>query len=151
MRTRAGIVATAPLVLIDLVTDAGVIGRSYVFTYTPLALTAATLEMLVHWAGPSDSSSCASDLTYHGGKIHIAALLTLPPISGRLPAPGWLKGEHEAVVLVLCPTSVCGPDSGAIKPKLAAGAVTVMAEDTALSTARRRLWGLHLCLNVMWT
>ena len=44
VRTSVGIVDTAPLVLIDMKTDAGVTGRSYVFTYTPLALT-ATLEM----------------------------------------------------------------------------------------------------------
>jgi mandelate racemase len=45
VRTSVGIVATSPLVLIDLATDAGVTGRSYVFTYTPLALP-ATLEMV---------------------------------------------------------------------------------------------------------
>jgi mandelate racemase len=45
VRTSVGTVDTAPLVLIDLHTDAGVTGRSYLFTYTPLAL-AATLEMV---------------------------------------------------------------------------------------------------------
>ncbi|MCA0240927.1 MAG: mandelate racemase [Proteobacteria bacterium] len=40
VRTSVGIVATSPLVLVDLHTDAGVTGRSYVFTYTPLALQA---------------------------------------------------------------------------------------------------------------
>ncbi|MBO9513537.1 MAG: mandelate racemase [Variovorax sp.] len=44
VRTSVGIVDTAPLVLIDMKTDAGVTGRSYLFTYTPIAL-AATLEM----------------------------------------------------------------------------------------------------------
>ncbi|WP_076999411.1 enolase C-terminal domain-like protein [Variovorax sp. KK3] len=44
VRTSVAVVDTAPLVLIDMKTDAGVTGRSYVFTYTPLAL-AATLEM----------------------------------------------------------------------------------------------------------
>lgn len=38
VRTSIGIVATSPLVLIDLDTDQGIVGRSYVFTYTPLAL-----------------------------------------------------------------------------------------------------------------
>lgn len=38
VRTSIGIVATSPLVLIDLETDRGITGRSYVFTYTPLAL-----------------------------------------------------------------------------------------------------------------
>lgn len=40
VRTSVGTVATSPLVLIDLHTDVGVTGRSYVFTYTPLALQA---------------------------------------------------------------------------------------------------------------
>lgn len=40
VRTSVGIVATSPLVLIDLTTTSGVVGRSYVFTYTPLALEA---------------------------------------------------------------------------------------------------------------
>ncbi|SAL76273.1 mandelate racemase/muconate lactonizing protein [Caballeronia terrestris] len=40
IRTAVGVVATSPLVLIDLHTDAGVTGSAYVFTYTPLALKA---------------------------------------------------------------------------------------------------------------
>ena len=40
VRTSVGIVATSPLVLIDLATNRGAVGRSYVFTYTPLALEA---------------------------------------------------------------------------------------------------------------
>lgn len=40
VRTSVGIVATSPLVLIDILTDQGVTGRAYVFTYTPLALPA---------------------------------------------------------------------------------------------------------------
>jgi mandelate racemase len=38
VKTAVGTVASSPLVLIDLLTDAGVTGRAYVFTYTPLAL-----------------------------------------------------------------------------------------------------------------
>jgi mandelate racemase len=38
VRTSVGIVATSPLVLIDIDTNAGVKGHAYVFTYTPLAL-----------------------------------------------------------------------------------------------------------------
>ncbi|WP_096704675.1 enolase C-terminal domain-like protein [Magnetospirillum sp. 15-1] len=45
VRTSVGTVATAPLVLIDIGTDRGIVGRSYVFTYTPLAL-AAVRELL---------------------------------------------------------------------------------------------------------
>ncbi|MFC4518482.1 enolase C-terminal domain-like protein [Cupriavidus pinatubonensis] len=38
VKTAVGTVATSPLVLIDLTTDAGTTGSAYVFTYTPLAL-----------------------------------------------------------------------------------------------------------------
>lgn len=38
IRTASGAIHTAPLVLFDLHTDAGVVGRSYVFCYLPLAL-----------------------------------------------------------------------------------------------------------------
>jgi len=46
VRTSVGVVATAPLVLIDLTTSSGVVGRSYVFTYTPVALE-ATRQMVL--------------------------------------------------------------------------------------------------------
>lgn len=46
VKTSVGTVATSPLVLIDLTTRAGVVGRSYVFTYTPLALE-ATRQMVL--------------------------------------------------------------------------------------------------------
>ena len=36
--TASGTVASAPLVLVDLVTEEGITGRTYVFTYTPAAL-----------------------------------------------------------------------------------------------------------------
>jgi mandelate racemase len=37
-RTASGVVAESPLVLVDLVTDDGVVGHGMVFTYTPAAL-----------------------------------------------------------------------------------------------------------------
>lgn len=46
VKTSVGVVATAPLVLIDLFTTSGVIGRSYVFTYTPAALE-STRQMVL--------------------------------------------------------------------------------------------------------
>lgn len=46
VQTSIGIVSTAPLVLIDLYTNAGVVGRSYVFTYTPIALRATQAMVL---------------------------------------------------------------------------------------------------------
>lgn len=54
-RTASGTVQSAPLVLVDLQTDAGVTGCAYVFLYTPLALRPAAslianLEALVRGA-----------------------------------------------------------------------------------------------------
>jgi len=37
-RTASGVISESPLVLVDIVTDAGVTGHSMVFTYTPAAL-----------------------------------------------------------------------------------------------------------------
>lgn len=50
VRTSVGVVSTSPLVLIDLHTNNGTTGRSYVFTYTPLALM-ATLRMVLTLGG----------------------------------------------------------------------------------------------------
>ena len=41
LKTASGVIATSPLVLIDLFTNANVTGRSYIFAYTPLALKAS--------------------------------------------------------------------------------------------------------------
>jgi mandelate racemase len=38
IHTAVGTVATAPLVLLDLTTDAGITGHAYLFAYTPVAL-----------------------------------------------------------------------------------------------------------------
>lgn len=38
LRTAAGDIPTAPLVLIDLLTEQGIVGRAYIFAYTPLML-----------------------------------------------------------------------------------------------------------------
>jgi mandelate racemase len=38
----AGVVESAPLVLVDLETDKGLTGRSYVFCYTSIALKSVT-------------------------------------------------------------------------------------------------------------
>lgn len=43
VRTSVGIVATSPLVLVDLHLDNGIVGHSYLFTYTPLALESTRL------------------------------------------------------------------------------------------------------------
>ena len=46
VRTSVGVIATAPLVLIDLQTGTGTVGRAYLFAYTPLALE-ATRQMVL--------------------------------------------------------------------------------------------------------
>jgi mandelate racemase len=38
LQTSSGVIKTCPLVLIDLQTEEGIVGRSYVFCYTPMAL-----------------------------------------------------------------------------------------------------------------
>lgn len=45
VKTSSGTIASAPLVLIDLLTDEGITGYSYLFSYTPAALS-ATAEMV---------------------------------------------------------------------------------------------------------
>lgn len=45
IQTSVGLVATAPLVLIDVLTGSGVTGHAYLFTYTPMALK-ATRELV---------------------------------------------------------------------------------------------------------
>jgi len=42
LQTSSGLIATVPLVLIDIQTEEGITGSSYVFAYTPLALKAIT-------------------------------------------------------------------------------------------------------------
>lgn len=50
VKTSSGVVSTSPLVLIDLHTNREIVGWSYVFTYTPLALM-ATLRMVMTLGG----------------------------------------------------------------------------------------------------
>ncbi|SAK79440.1 mandelate racemase/muconate lactonizing protein [Caballeronia fortuita] len=45
VKTAVGVVATSPLVLIDIETNSDVVGRAYVFTYTPLALKPTQLML----------------------------------------------------------------------------------------------------------
>jgi mandelate racemase len=42
LRTASGVMASAPLVLVDVETEAGVTGHAYFFTYSPTVLPAAT-------------------------------------------------------------------------------------------------------------
>jgi mandelate racemase len=59
--TAGGAVTIAPLVLVDLETDAGIAGRSYVFTYTPAALgpTATLIGGMFEWLRGEDLAPAA--------------------------------------------------------------------------------------------
>jgi L-alanine-DL-glutamate epimerase-like enolase superfamily enzyme len=68
METAAGLMRTAPVVLVDLETDEGVTGRGYVRTFTPVALGAlaqllSDLEDVV--AGLPVSSHAFPELSVH--------------------------------------------------------------------------------------
>ena len=54
IRTASGDVLDAPLLLIDVLTDAGVMGRAYAFAYTPLTLR--SLAQFVRDIAPESSS-----------------------------------------------------------------------------------------------
>lgn len=56
--TASVVIPKAPLVLIDIETDQGIIGRSYIFTYTPMAL-----EPAVHLIGAIGESIAGKDVT----------------------------------------------------------------------------------------
>ncbi len=51
LRTAAGDVPAAPLVLVDVHTNEGIVGRSYAFAYTPLMLR--TLVQFLHDVAPA--------------------------------------------------------------------------------------------------
>jgi mandelate racemase len=51
LRTAAGDVPAAPLVLVDVQTNEGIVGRSYAFAYTPLLLR--TLVQFLHDVAPA--------------------------------------------------------------------------------------------------
>ena len=56
IRTAVGTIPSAPLVLIDVVTEEGIVGRSYIFGYTPVALAPLVRlveDMSVELAGRS--------------------------------------------------------------------------------------------------
>jgi mandelate racemase len=63
VETAAGVMATTPMVLIDVRTREGVVGRSYVRCYTPLAL--GPLAALVAGIGEALAGSSAAPLPAH--------------------------------------------------------------------------------------
>ena len=64
VQTSGGEIPTAPLVLIDLSTEEGVTGRSYVFSYTPLALE--PLRRLVENLGTTLEGDTSAPLEIEG-------------------------------------------------------------------------------------
>jgi mandelate racemase len=58
IRTASGEVTHAPLILIDLVTTSGIIGHSYLFTYTPLALKSVN-DLLDSLSAVVEGMACA--------------------------------------------------------------------------------------------
>jgi Mandelate racemase / muconate lactonizing enzyme, N-terminal domain len=87
LQTASGIVSEAPIMLIDLLTERGITGRSYLFCFTPLVL--APMTQLVHdiavfGRGMSGSpgvlaSGSAGDQKAHGAHSRST------PSSGRAP------------------------------------------------------------------
>ena len=65
IRTASGDVLDAPLLLIDVLTDAGVVGRAYAFAYTAL-----TLRALAHFV-----RDIAPDLRSYSGAVCRSASL----------------------------------------------------------------------------
>src|SRR5689334_4892898 len=63
VETAGGVMATTPLVLIDVRTREGVVGRSYVRCYTPLAL--GPLAGLVSAVGAELAGGTAAPLPVH--------------------------------------------------------------------------------------
>jgi mandelate racemase len=61
VKTAFGVVEAAPLVLIDVVTDQGITGHSYIFAYTRLTL--APLVHLIEQIG-ADLTGCHRQPTY---------------------------------------------------------------------------------------
>lgn len=67
VRTAVGTVATSPLVLIDLYTNANVTGTAYLFTYTPLALKPVQrmVEALATLVTDMPLAPCTIDQSMH--------------------------------------------------------------------------------------
>ncbi|HZU40385.1 MAG TPA: enolase C-terminal domain-like protein [Solirubrobacteraceae bacterium] len=82
-RTAAGVLSSMPVVLIDILDEAGVTGRSYLRTYTPLAL--AGLARLLDDLG--------GDLAGRGGSA--------PELGARLRAQFRLLGDRGLVGMAL--------------------------------------------------
>ncbi|MCU0490817.1 MAG: hypothetical protein MUD01_04485 [Chloroflexaceae bacterium] len=80
VQTASGTVASAPLVLIDLETNAGITGSSYLFCYTPLAL-GPTAQLLANLA---------------------------PLLVGEAVAPGLLEQKLQARFRLLGPQGLTG-------------------------------------------
>lgn len=65
LRTAMGTVASAPLVLIDVMTEEGVTGRAYVFTYMPMAV-GAVAQLITSIGAELKGQSAAPHLRMQG-------------------------------------------------------------------------------------
>ena len=101
VKNAFGVIEAAPLVLIDVTTDQGVTGRSYIFGYTRL-----TLRPLVQLNfGDDVAQKTARQLVlYHrrsGGQSQFSSLLELKAPSGRFSALlGWAREHLDAPLTV---------------------------------------------------
>ncbi len=82
VETASGVLSTAPLVLIDLVTDEGIIGSSYIRCYTPLALQ--PLAQLVANCGEPLTGQAAAPATIEQKLQQHFRLLGVTPTGQRL-------------------------------------------------------------------
>ncbi len=132
-RTASGVVAESPLVLTDITTDSGVVGRSITFTYTPAALVPTAtfirnLEPLVV-GEPLAPAAIAGKLS---------ARLRLLGTQGLVGMA--LAGIDMALWDALARThgvSLTGMLGGVVRPIPAYGAVGYDGPDGAARTAER--------------
>ena len=113
-RTASGVVAESPLVLTDAVTDAGVVGHSMTFTYTPAAGFAGTDTFTYRandgtWPGPptapmspdSNLATVTITVTNNFHAITIGPLKTPAQLGSAVPVSWTLKNQSGAAVINL--------------------------------------------------
>lgn len=132
VRTAVGTIPSAPLVLIDVMTTEGIVGRAYVFAYTPAALPA--LHRLVVDIGAELSGSAVAPRTIMRHFERRFRLLGWQGLVGMAvsgldmalwDALGRAAGEPVARLLGGTPGPLDAYDSyGVVDPKADAGTLT---------------------------
>jgi hypothetical protein len=61
IRTAVGTIPAAPLVLLDMLTNEGIVGRSYIFGYTPAALLPLVRPWRPNFSRPGLQRSAMSE------------------------------------------------------------------------------------------